>query len=328
LLQPHQNEDERLERSHTKTKMDSGGESHLAHLPSEVVARVFRWLDPFSLARCEAVCLSWRGVLAPAQAGCSSGAHSWIWRKAPPSLLWRDIYFLFSLFIYLISYFIHDQVHESHYAGPDVASGGPLLDWRKMCRNAARAYRHHANPARALPRVERLQQALAFAIERHHNVVVAQLLSGRFPGGDGGGDEGALPLEELLERTAVAPSFNRQSGQPPLNVAARSGNERATVMLLEKGLSVTSTTVKLAIQNTTRTAYTLLLRLLEHTAGGQVRDASSLEQALSPLCLSTSSLFFLAGTALLLGSCRARARVRYPVVGYCVLDTDSWWGAA
>ena len=172
-----------------------------------------------------------------------------------------------------------------------------------MCRNAARAYRHHANPARALPRVERLQQALAFAIERHHNVVVTQLLSGRFPGG--GGDEGDLPLEELLERTAVAPSFNRQSGQPPLNVAARSGNERATVMLLEKGLSVTSTTVKLAIQNTTRTAYTLLLRLLEHTAGGQIRDASSLEQALSPLCLSTSSLFFLAGTALLLGSWRA-----------------------
>ncbi len=121
----------------------------------------------------------------------------------------------------------------------------------------------------------------------------------------GGGDEGDLPLEELLERTAVAPSFNRQSGQPPLNVAARSGNERATVMLLEKGLSVTSTTVKLAIQNTTRTAYTLLLRLLEHTAGGQIRDASSLEQALSPLCLSTSSLFFLAGTALLLRSCRA-----------------------
>jgi hypothetical protein len=185
-----------------------------------------------------------------------------------------------------------------------------------MCRNAARAYRHYSNPARALPRAERLQQALAFAIERHHNVVVAQLLSGRFQGG--GGDEGVLPWEELLERAAVAPSFNRQSGQPPLNVAARSGNERATVMLLEKGLSVTSTTVKLAIQNTTRTAYTLLLRLLEHTAGGQIRDASSLEQALSPLYLSTSSLFFLAGTALLLASRRALSLCSVVRVRVCV----------
>jgi hypothetical protein len=82
--------------------MDSGGESHLVHLPSEVMARVFRWLDPCSLARCEVVCLSWRGVLAPAQAaeaGCSSGAHYWIWRKAPPPS--SLFYFLFSIFYFL-----------------------------------------------------------------------------------------------------------------------------------------------------------------------------------------------------------------------------------
>jgi hypothetical protein len=94
--------------------MDSGGESHLVHLPSEVMVRVFRWLDPCSLARCEAVCLSWRGVLAPAQAaeaGCSSsGAHYWIWRKAPPSrfyFLFSIFYFLFSIFYFLFSIFVH-----------------------------------------------------------------------------------------------------------------------------------------------------------------------------------------------------------------------------